>query len=291
MAEPRKDANGLEAASQIGLAAVGTSGFSYRDWKGVLYPEWLPTRDWFHYYATRFATVEINLTFYRPPMAKMLERWRTSAPPRFAFVLKASRVITHERRLLGCGDDLERMAASYQPLGEQLACVLFQLPPSLRQDHARLEPFLAATAVHFERASLAPRLAIEFRHPSWNTRRTLDLLLRHGCGLVFHDMEDAGGWHWRDGRLTAGELSLGVAELCALPSPLLYLRFHGTTGKYAGEYGQERLEPWAHLARSGAARQIPVHAYFNNTQAGAAVRDALKLGEMLGREGSTPHQL
>ena len=106
-----------ERPYKTSLASVGTSGFSYRDWKGVLYPEWMPARDWFHYYATRFNAVEINLTFYRPPTAKMLERWQESVPPGFAFVLKASQLITHQRRLANCGEDLERMVAGYAPLG------------------------------------------------------------------------------------------------------------------------------------------------------------------------------
>lgn len=263
------------------LASVGTSGFSYRDWQGILYPEWLPARDWFHYYATRFNAVEINLTFYRPPTAKMLQRWKESVPSGFAFVLKASQLITHQRRLANCGEDLERMVAGYAPLGRQLACILFQLPPSLGKDRDRLERFIQLAAESLESSPLAPSIALEFRNASWNCAETFDLLTRRGCGLVLHDMKGSGGWQWKQGKLAAGSLALSVAEFFSPPVPMVYLRFHGATGKYAGEYGQQLLEPWALLARSALERKIPVHAYFNNTQSGAAVQDALRLAEML----------
>ncbi len=271
-----------EGPRKPALAAVGTSGFSYRDWKQVFYPDRLPARDWFHYYATRFHAVEINLTFYRPPTAKLLERWQASVPAQFAFVLKASQVITHQRRLAHCADNLEQMLDDYAPLGHQLACILFQLPPSLGEDNARLARFIDLAAGSLEGTSLAPFLAFEFRHGSWNTFETLDLLTGRDCGMVLHDMAGDGGWQWNEGRLKAGKLALSVSELCSRPLPLLYLRFHGTTGKYAGEYDRHGLEPWAALANTALDRQIPVHAYFNNTQTGDAVRDALRLAEMLG---------
>jgi uncharacterized protein YecE (DUF72 family) len=265
----------------LSLPAVGTSGFSYRDWKGVFYPEWLPARDWLHYYATRFNAVEINQTFYREAAAKTLERWKESVPTGFAFVLKASQLITHRRRLADCDEDLERMFGGYAPLGPQLACILFQFPPSLGQDHELLEHFVCEAVNRLKGAPFSPHLALEFRNASWNTIKTLDLLVRHRCGLVLHDMTASGGWQWMHRRLEAGEISLSLTELFSRPLPLIYLRFHGTTGKYAGEYGRQLLEPWATLARGALERKIPVNAYFNNTQAGAAVRDALRLAEMV----------
>jgi uncharacterized protein YecE (DUF72 family) len=241
----------------------------------------MPSRDWFHYYATRFRSIEINLTFYRSPTATMLGRWLASSPPGFQFVLKASQAITHKKRLAGCEVELEQLVAQYAPLGSRLACILFQLPPSMRRDDALLKHFVERAGSCLEGTGIAPALAFEFRHPSWNVQATLKLLVRHGCTMVIHDMADAAGWHLDSGKLKAGSIAWASALLLELPLPLLYLRFHGTTGKYAGEYGTGRLEPWAELARSALERSIPAHAYFNNAQAAAAVRDAFLLADLI----------
>ncbi len=264
------------------LASVGTSGFSYGDWKGAFYPSWLPSRDWFHYYATRFRSIEINLTFYRSPTAAMLGRWLTSSPPEFHFVLKASQAITHQKRLAGCEAELAQLVAKYSPMGSRLACILFQLPPSFRRDDPLLKHFVERTGSFLEGAEIAPTLAFEFRHLSWNVQATLELLVRHGCTMVIHDMAAAADWHRDGGKLKAGSIVCTSAELLDLPLPLLYLRFHGTSGKYAGEYGTGRLEPWVELAQGALERSIPAHAYFNNTHAAAAVRDALQFAKLIG---------
>ena len=133
-----------------------------------------------------------------------------------------------------------------------------------------------------EGAEIAPALVFEFRHPSWNVQATPKLLVRHGCTMVIHDMAAAAGWQLEAGKLKAGSIVCTSAELLDLPLPLLYLRFHGTSGKYTGEYGTGRLEPWAQLARAALDRSIPAHAYFNNTHAAAAVRDALQFAELAG---------
>lgn len=268
-------------APRSSLASIGTSGFSYPDWKGTFYPEWMPSRDWFHYYATRFKAVEINLTFYRSATRAMLERWKSSVPPGFTFALKASQAITHQARLAACGEEVARMVRDDSPLGPSLACILFQLPPSLRRNTELLSRFVHLVAERLDNAENSPSLAFEFRHPSWNTPETLDLLTRLGCTMVLHDMARSGGWQWQEERLVAGSLSLSGEELLSKPLPILYLRFHGTTGKYAGEYGAAGLAPWTALARSAMERAIPVHAYFNNTTAGAAIADALELSKQL----------
>jgi uncharacterized protein YecE (DUF72 family) len=262
-------------------ARVGTSGFSYSDWKGLFYPEWLPSRDWFHFYATKFSAVEINLTFYRTPSESTLRKWRGSVPPGFAFVLKASQEITHRLRLRECDEEFSRMVDAYSPLGSQLACLLFQLPPSLHVDEGLLAAFLEAAVASLEPAPIRPRLAVEFRHSSWYQRSVFRRLADLGCAAVIHDMRGAGGWHVEDGKLRAGSSAMTPDEFLEKLAAFLYLRFHGTTGKYAGEYGLERLEPWARLARSALDRGLTVHAYFNNTMAGDAVRDAARFEEMI----------
>jgi uncharacterized protein YecE (DUF72 family) len=263
------------------IASIGTVGFSYGDWEGIFYPEWLPTRDWFHYYASKFNSIEINLTFYRWPTAKTFENWKRSAPPGFCFVLKASRTITHEKRLQDCSAEIERLVHDYAPLGPQLSCILFQLPPSVRANHERLQRFLQLLARHFQGATISPHLAWEFRNQDWNTPATLDLLASHGCAMVIHDMRGSGDWKLDGGILKAGTIALGPETLLDRPTPLLYLRFHGTEAKYSGAYGADRLRPWAELARAALGRGKPVHAYFNNTLKGAAVADALAMQALL----------
>jgi uncharacterized protein YecE (DUF72 family) len=262
-------------------ARVGTAGFSYGDWKGLFYPEWLPSRDWFHFYATKFSAVEINLTFYRTPSESTLRKWRGSVPPGFAFVLKASQEITHRLRLRECDEEFSPMVDAYSPLGSQLACIRFQLPPSLHVDEDLLAEFLATAVDSLERAPIHPRLAIEFRHSSWYQRSVLTRLADLGCAAVIHDMRGAGGWHVEEGKLRAGSSSMTPDEFLEKFAAFLYLRFHGTTAKYAGEYGRDRLTPWARLARSALARGLTVHAYFNNTMAGDAIRDARTFESML----------
>jgi uncharacterized protein YecE (DUF72 family) len=226
--------------------------------------------------------VEINLTFYRAPAESTFRKWRGSVSAGFAFVLKASQEITHRLRLRDCDEEFTRMVDAYSPLGSQLACILFQLPPSLQVDEDRLGKFLEAALCRLERAPIRPRLAVEFRHPSWNRPSVFARLAGLGCAPVVHDMRGAGGWHVEDRTLRAGPSSMTPGEFLENFAAFLYLRFHGTTGKYAGKYGPERLEPWARLATSALDRGLVVHAYFNNTMAGDAVRDATRFAEMLG---------
>jgi uncharacterized protein YecE (DUF72 family) len=262
-------------------AMVGTSGFSYADWKGLFYPPKLASRAWLGYYATRFDAVEINLTFYRSATAATLSRWLDSVPAHFAFALKASQTITHRKRLLACEEDLDQMVQEFSPLGSRLSCVLFQLPPSLTVDEDRLERFLTAASAKLASAQIRPRLAMEFRHPSWNAQDVLARLAGHGWAVVIHDMEQSGGWGIHHGKVGSGALWFTAEQLIDLFLPLLYLRFHGATGLYAGEYGAARLKPWAALAETAIEHERPVHAYFNNTTAGAAVEDAARFGTMI----------
>jgi uncharacterized protein YecE (DUF72 family) len=267
-------------------AMVGTSGFSYSDWKGLFYPPKLASRAWLGYYATRFDAVEINLTFYRSASAATLSRWLGAVPAHFAFTLKASQAITHRKRLVACEEDLDQMVQEFSPLGSRLSCILFQLPPSLTVDEDRLERFLTAAGAKLAGAAIRPSLALEFRHPSWNVQDVFARLADHGWAVVIHDMEQSGGWRIHGGKLGTGALSLTAEQLIDRFLPFLYLRFHGATGLYAGEYGAARLEPWAALAESAIEHGRPVHAYFNNTMAGAAVEDAARFGAII--RGAAP---
>jgi uncharacterized protein YecE (DUF72 family) len=261
---------------------IGTSGFSYPDWKGVFYPASLPSRRWLEYYAGRFGAVEVNLTFYRPASAATLARWRDAVPADFAFTFKASRTITHDKKLIDCHAELETFVQGLDPLGERATSMLFQLPPSLTVDVDRLSAFLETAAGVFDSTSFPPRPAIEFRHPSWYCAETFALLRRHGWSVVVHDMMKAGGWNAVGESLAAGGERWSFDEFLGREVPSLYLRFHGPTGRYRGGYGERNLKRWALLARAARARELPVLVYFNNTVAAAAVRDAEIFAGLLG---------
>ncbi len=281
MADPGATKPIAERLHGSSLVSVGTSGFSYRDWKGVLYPEWLRVAG--------LVSLLRNQVSRRGDQPDILPA-TDGEDARTVEAVRADRI-----RVCAQGQPVDHASAASCPLrrrpgadarrlcslGRQLTSILFQLPPSLGADHERLKRFIDLVARGLESTPLTPALAFEFRNASWNTLETLDLLTRRGCGMVLHDMRNAGDWQWNEGTLKAGKLSLSVPALVTLRLPLLYLRFHGTTGKYGGEYSQQGLGPWAALARCARERQIPLHAYFNNTQAGAAVHDALRFAEML----------
>lgn len=268
-------------ATRKGLL-IGTSGFSYPDWKGAFYPETLPSRRWLEFYATRFGAVEINLTFYRPASAATLGRWRDVVPDDFAFTFKASRTITHDRKLADCRTELETFVRGLEPLNRRPACLLFQLPPSLTVEPDRLSTFLETASAVFDSTASRPRPAIEFRHPSWYRAETFELLRRHDWTVVVHDMMKAGGWNVVGETLAAGEARWSFDEFLAAEVPSLYLRFHGPTGRYRGDYGERKLKRWALLAAEARARGLPALCYFNNTTAAAAVRDAEVFAGLLG---------
>ena len=161
---------------------VGTSGFSYKEWKGRFYPEDLPDREMLSYYSRCLPAVEINNTFYRLPRAEMLQTWSEQTPETFRFVLKASQRITHKKRLKEAEDETHYLFETAQGLGERLGVIFFQLPPYLRKDVARLEAFL----------QILPeprRAAFEFRHESWFDQEVYDCLAAHGSALCLADTE------------------------------------------------------------------------------------------------------
>jgi len=162
---------------------VGTSGYSYKEWKGTFYPEDLPDKQMLRYYGERFRSVEINNTFYRMPKPAMLEAWAAEAPADFKFVLKASQQITHIKRLKDVRDSVSYLLEVAGALKERLGPLLFQLPPHLKKDAARLRDFLAL---------LPPdrRAAIEFRHPSWFDDEVFGLLREHRAVLCIAEAEE-----------------------------------------------------------------------------------------------------
>jgi uncharacterized protein YecE (DUF72 family) len=230
---------------------VGCSGWQYRHWKGGFYPADLPQRDWLAYYARRFETVEVNNSFYRLPEAGVFAAWRTRTPAAFMFAVKASRFLTHMKKLKDPEEPVSRLFSRARELRNKLGPVLYQLPKQMPKNFDRLQTFVLA---------LPPRIrhAIEFRHPSWYDTDVLRLLREHRVALCLHDMPD----------------SLAPREVTA---PFVYVRFHGPTGRYDGAYPRKSLRGWATWLKS--ARR-PAFVYFNNDVGGHAPRDAASLKSM-----------
>jgi uncharacterized protein YecE (DUF72 family) len=162
---------------------VGTSGYSYKEWKGNFYPEDLPAKEMLAYYSRRLPAVEINNTFYRLPQPSMIENWRDQVPATFRFSVKATQRITHIKRLKNCADETKYLLDTAALMGERLGVVLFQLPPNSKKDSERLKDFLG----------LLPRdkrAAFEFRHESWFDDETLELLRANDCALVVSDTDE-----------------------------------------------------------------------------------------------------
>jgi uncharacterized protein YecE (DUF72 family) len=163
---------------------VGTSGYSYKEWKGSFYPEKLPAAEMLRYYAERFSTVEINNTFYRMPKEQVVESWAAQVPAGFRFVLKASQRITHQKRLANVEDDTNYLLHMASVLGERQGPLLFQLPPNLKKDLARLKAFLSLVE------NRAPS-AFEFRHESWFDDEVYDCLRSSRAALCIADVDEA----------------------------------------------------------------------------------------------------
>lgn len=162
---------------------VGTSGYSYKEWKGTFYPEDLPAAKMLSFYADHFNTVEINNTFYRMPVPAMLEKWAKEVPERFVFILKAPQRITHQKRLVDAGEDVRVLFEAADMLGAKLGPVLFQLPPFSKKDSAKLRDFLRILP-------RGRRFAFEFRHQSWFDDEVYDELRKHDAALCAADTDE-----------------------------------------------------------------------------------------------------
>ena len=240
---------------------IGTSGWHYSHWRGLLYPSKLPTREWLSHYARRFATVEINNAFYRLPEAAAFAEWAAVVPEDFLFAVKASRYLTHIRRLQEPDEPVQRLRQRMAGLGPKRGPVLLQLPPTLRIDTAALGRTLAAfTPIP---------VAVEFRHESWFVPETRRLLEEHDAALVLTDTRGPHTPFWRTA--TWG-----------------YVRFHQGRGRPPSCYGRTALESWAkHLAGlwPGSAQ---VFVYFNNDMHGCAPRDARQFAGAVRKAGLCP---
>jgi uncharacterized protein YecE (DUF72 family) len=237
------------------MARVGCSGWQYKHWRGDFYPADVPQRRWFEHYTSVFDTVEINNTFYRLPERSTFAAWAHRAPPGFEFAVKASRFLTHMKKLKDPEEPIDRLFSRMRPLGTHLGPVLYQLPPGWKVDHDRFARFVEALPREL-------RHAVEFRDPSWYDPAAVGLMRRRGIALCLHDMP---------GSATGQEVT----------APFIYVRFHGASSRYGGSYPDEHLFRWADWLNERRAQGCDVYAYFNNDVGGLAPRNALTLRRML----------
>lgn len=187
------------------LLHLGTSGFSYKEWKGSFYPEDLPQKQYLSYYAGRFPAVEINNTFYRMPAPSMLEGWTAQVPEGFRFVLKAPQRITHQKKLVDAGEEVTRLVEVSTSLGPHLGPILFQLPPYLRRDDAKLTAFL-------ETIPAGTSFAFEFRHESWRDAAVEGILGRRNAAVCIAETDEEQTEELEDGPADWGYLRLRRTE-------------------------------------------------------------------------------
>ena len=241
---------------------IGTSGWQYRDWRGVLYPEGVPQRLWLEHYAGRFATVENNGAFYRLPGRETFAAWRERLPPGFTMAVKASRFLTHIKRLRDATEPVERLTDAAAGLGDRLGPFLLQLPPTLRAD-----PELLAACL--DRFPLGTKVAVEPRHRSWWTDEVRSVLAERDVALCWAD---------RGGR--------PVTPLWRTAS-WGYVRLHEGRARPGPSYGDAALRSWCGRIAEAWPQSGDCHVYFNNDRGGAAVRDAFRFAELMrgfGRE-------
>jgi uncharacterized protein YecE (DUF72 family) len=237
-------------------AHIGCSGWNYPHWREVVYPKGLPARRWLSHYATLFDTVEVNTTFYRLAKPSAVARWVEETPPDFVFAAKASRYMTHMKRLNDLEPGLARFYDAIEPLASspKLGPVLWQFPANFHRDEDRLADALALLP--------AGRHAFEFRHRSWFTTDVFELLRAYGAALAFGDHPER---PWQPLELTAG---------------WTFIRFHyGARGR-RGNYSETELQEWADRL-SGVRREAEVYAYFNNDWEGLAVANATRLKALM----------
>ncbi len=239
---------------------IGCSGFSYPHWRGIFYPDTLAQKRWFDHYCTVFASVELNVTFYRLLKPETFCRWQGESPPGFVFSAKGSRFITHIRRLADVEEPLVRFFDGVLRLGDKLRVILWQFPPGFVRNTGRLHRFLELLAPY------PVCHALEFRHESWCCEEVTMLCRDAGVALCMADWPDF------------------IAEL-PLTAGFVYLRRHGHGGSYAGCYSAGELAADAGRIRDYQAGGRDVYIYFNNDAGGYAPQNARDLARLLGKGG------
>jgi uncharacterized protein YecE (DUF72 family) len=236
---------------------VGTSGWQYKDWRGLFYPPGMPTPRWLAQYSGEFITVENNNAFYRLPETETFARWRDATPPGFVMAVKASRFLTHIKRLKEPEEPVARLMDRVQGLGSRLGPILLQLPPNLKADLGKLDACLRCFPSDV-------RVAVEPRHRTWWTTELRELLTERKAALVW-------------------------ADRCSRPiNPMWrtadwgYVRLHEGRAKPWPNYGRAALRTWADRVRETYSDREDVYVYFNNDPGGAAIRNARTFRQLVG---------
>jgi uncharacterized protein YecE (DUF72 family) len=241
---------------------IGCSGWSYIHWRGRFYPETLPAREHFAFYAQHFDTVELNNSFYRQPPRERFEAWREQAPPGFLFAVKGSRYVTHIKRLAVEQKSVDLVMEPALGLRDKLGPVLFQLQANFHADADRLQRFLGMLPKD-------RRITLEFRHDSWLVPTVFDQLRMHGVALCVPDHPK-------------------MPKSFEITSDFTYIRMHLPASGLG--YGERALRPWADRILDWRRRGLDVFVYFNNDMEGHAIRDAKALLELLGMNREGRHQ-
>jgi uncharacterized protein YecE (DUF72 family) len=235
---------------------IGTSGWSYRHWRGPFYPSGMAKgSDQLRFYAERFDTVEVNGTFYRLIEVETLRRWREATPPGFVFACKGSRFLTHMKRLKEAGQGVGRFFERVEALGDKLGPIVFQLPGRFKPDRARLTGFIEALPA-------AHRYAFEFRDPAWFEPGILEVLAARDVALCLYEFA-------------------GQEAPLEVTAAFVYIRLHGPEGPYQGCYSDAALRTWAKRIGAWAEQGLDVYCYFDNDDRGYAPQNALRLREIL----------
>lgn len=230
---------------------IGTSGWSYDHWQGLFYPDGLAADQRLAYYARHLRTVEINSSFYKLPSSDALLHWHDSVPDDFVFAVKASRYITHMKKLTEPRRTVKRFIGRVEALRDKLGPILFQLPPRWHINLERLSAFLKILPQDY-------RFAIEFRDPSWFDPRVYDLLTEHAVAFCIFDLN-------------------GVLSPMEATADFIYMRLHGPNGSYRGQYEDQTLIAWADTIKRWRREGREVYCYFDNDEAAYAVHDAMRL--------------
>ncbi len=234
---------------------IGTSGWNYKHWRGTFYKKELKQKDWLKYYSGQLSTVEINNSFYNLPEKETLKEWKETVPAGFIFAIKASRYITHMKKLNEPVDALKRFFDRITALDNKLGPVLFQLPPKWKINTERLSAFLKLLSRDF-------RYVFEFRDDTWWDEAVYQLLAGHNAAFCIYEL---------DGRLTPKKNTADFA----------YVRLHGPEGPYLGKYDNQTLSGWAGSFTAFLNNCNQVYCYFDNDQEGFAAENAVQLDRML----------